>query len=163
MSRVPVRRTVLWVNRRSNYMPMIMRIRVKRWFRVLCPPRVWQVASYVVRKGAVVCRRPERVSAGAEAGRAACEPALDVYWSEDFADVLDSWGEGNAWDEIRFLLAGRTGRVLDVACEPGKTMSLLFDLPGLVANGCDISDLLTIGRLSATLLNIVCKSATWRL
>ncbi len=31
------------------------------------------------------------------------KPQLDVYWSKEFGDVLDSWGEGNAWDEIRFL------------------------------------------------------------
>jgi ubiquinone/menaquinone biosynthesis C-methylase UbiE len=54
--------------------------------------------------------------------------------------ILETWGEGNVWDEIQLLLAGRRGRVLDIACGTGKTMQILAAHPGLELHGCDISD-----------------------
>ncbi|MCX6682260.1 MAG: class I SAM-dependent methyltransferase [Methanoregula sp.] len=67
---------------------------------------------------------------------------LDPYWDEEFADSLENWGEGNVWDEIQFLLVGREGRVLDIACGTGKTIDLLSKYPNLTIYGCDISDFL---------------------
>jgi SAM-dependent methyltransferase len=67
---------------------------------------------------------------------------LNMYWDPQFAQVLETWGIGNVWDEIQFLMVNRTGKVLDVACGTGKTMELLSKYPDLQVYGCDISDFL---------------------
>jgi ubiquinone/menaquinone biosynthesis C-methylase UbiE len=68
--------------------------------------------------------------------------ALDIYWDPAMAEVLETWGEGNAWSEIQLLLATARGRVLDIACGTGKVMSILANFPQLELEGCDISDFL---------------------
>lgn len=65
---------------------------------------------------------------------------LDVYWTEEMAALLETWGRGNAWDEIQGLFAGRTGDVLDIACGTGVNMIDLSKIPGLNLWGIDISD-----------------------
>ncbi len=70
---------------------------------------------------------------------------LDVYWDPKMAEMLEHWGEGNAWNEIQLLLANLRGKVIDIACGTGKVMSILADYPALELHGCDISDLM-IGR-----------------
>lgn len=67
---------------------------------------------------------------------------LDVYWDSAMAELLETWGEGNVWNEIQLIMAGRSGRALDIACGTGKTIDLLHDNPALELWGCDISDLL---------------------
>ena len=115
---------------------------IKNALRGICPPLIWQGFGRAARWCGERRARQAHGAAGAGPAAGAGKPQLDVYWSEEFGDVLDSWGEGNAWDEIRFLLAARSGKVLDVACGTGTTMALLADLPGLEVHGCDISDYL---------------------
>ena len=67
---------------------------------------------------------------------------LDIYWDSKMAELLDTWGEGNVWHEIQFLMANCEGKVLDIACGTGKTMELLSSFTKLELHGCDISDLL---------------------
>lgn len=67
---------------------------------------------------------------------------LDIYWDSNMAELLDTWGEGNVWHEIQFLMANCRGRVLDIACGTGKTIELLSSFPLLDLYGCDISDML---------------------
>jgi len=67
---------------------------------------------------------------------------LDVYWDPKMAEILEHWGEGNAWNEIQLLMVNRKGTVLDIACGTGKTMSLLSQFSELEVYGCDISDML---------------------
>lgn len=67
---------------------------------------------------------------------------LDVYWDRDMAEMLESWGEGNVWNEIQFLMVNCKGRVLDIACGTGKTIELLSRFTELEIYGCDISDYL---------------------
>jgi len=67
---------------------------------------------------------------------------LDMYWDEDFAKVLETWGDGNVWTEIQLLMAGRSGKVLDIACGTGKTMEILSKFTNIELYGCDISNLL---------------------
>src|SRR5438445_8987390 len=50
---------------------------------------------------------------------------LDLYWDPDMAAIIDTWGEGNVWSEIQYLMEGRSGRILDIACGTGKAMELL--------------------------------------
>jgi ubiquinone/menaquinone biosynthesis C-methylase UbiE len=66
---------------------------------------------------------------------------LDVYWDEEMARILETWGEKNVWKEIKLLMVNCEGKVLDIACGPGKTMEILAELP-LEIHGFDISDLL---------------------
>ena len=77
---------------------------------------------------------------------------LQVYWDEKFADDVSEWGRGNAWDEILFLMAGRHGRVLDVACGTGINIAALSQRKGLEVHGCDISDLLIRRAMSYGIL-----------
>jgi ubiquinone/menaquinone biosynthesis C-methylase UbiE len=58
------------------------------------------------------------------------------------AAMLETWGAGNAWNEIQLLMVGRSGRVLDIACGTGKTIEILSRFPDLDVYGCDISDML---------------------
>ncbi len=67
---------------------------------------------------------------------------LDVYWDPEMAAVLETWGTGNAWNEIQLLLANVRGTVIDIACGTGKVMSILGDYPSLEVHGFDISDFL---------------------
>ena len=67
---------------------------------------------------------------------------LDIYWDPGMAQLLETWGEGNAWHEIRLLLVGRRGKVLDIACGTGRVMALVQENAALEVHGCDISDYL---------------------
>jgi ubiquinone/menaquinone biosynthesis C-methylase UbiE len=67
---------------------------------------------------------------------------LDVYWNPKLAELLENWGNDTVWNEIQFLMSNCSGKVLDIACGPGKPMELLSKFPGLDVYGCDISDLL---------------------
>ncbi len=67
---------------------------------------------------------------------------LDIYWDPEMAAVLETWGEGNAWNEIQLLLLNTQGTVLDIACGTGKVMSMLQGIKDLEIHGCDISDFL---------------------
>ena len=75
-------------------------------------------------------------------GAAPNEQALDVYWDPKMAAILETWGEGNAWNEIQLLLANARGSVLDIACGTGKVMTILAPYPQLELYGFDISDFL---------------------
>lgn len=73
------------------------------------------------------------------------DQGLEVYWNEDMARLLETWGEGNVWSEILFLLVNCNGKVLDIGCGTGKTLELLSKFDSLDVFGCDISDFL-IGK-----------------
>jgi ubiquinone/menaquinone biosynthesis C-methylase UbiE len=72
----------------------------------------------------------------------ASEQNLDPYWENDFAQVLETWGEKNAWHELNFLMANCSGKILDIACGTGKNISDLNKLFSMDIYGCDISDFL---------------------
>ncbi len=67
---------------------------------------------------------------------------LDPYWNDDFAQILETWGEKTAWHELDFLMACRSGKVLDIACGTGKNIYDLSKYQELELYGCDISDFL---------------------
>ena len=105
---------------------------MKVLMKELCPPVVWNVLRRV--RASMVARK-----AALSDGR---EQDLGVYWNEEMATVLETWGDGNVWDEIRLLLVNCEGKVLDIACGTGKTMWLLQPFDALQVEGCDISDML---------------------
>ncbi len=67
---------------------------------------------------------------------------LDLYWDPKMAEILETWGIGNAWNEIQLLLANVRGKVVDIACGTGKVMTMLAPYPALEVHGFDISDFL---------------------
>ncbi|MCA2694472.1 MULTISPECIES: class I SAM-dependent methyltransferase [unclassified Microcystis] len=67
---------------------------------------------------------------------------LEIYWNPDMAEILDTWGEGNAWNELEFLMVNCRGKVLDIACGTGKNIETLSKFPPIEVYGCDISDFL---------------------
>jgi len=107
---------------------------MKELLRQLCPPLLWRGMQNL--KASVASAGPTEESRSQD---------LDVYWDPRMAEALERWGEGTAWNEIRLLLVNCSGKVLDIACGTGKTISLLADLVDLEIHGCDISDML-IGK-----------------
>ncbi len=67
---------------------------------------------------------------------------LDIYWNADMAKILETWGEGNVWSEIQFLMVNSKGRILDIACGTGKTIDIISKFSNIEVYGIDISDLL---------------------
>lgn len=102
----------------------------KKIIKLIFPPILFSIYHWANRK-----RRVARVTSSSEQD-------LGMYWSEEFSRVLDTWGEGNVWDEIQLLMAARKGSVLDIACGTGKTMEILSKYTDLQFYGCDISDAL---------------------
>jgi ubiquinone/menaquinone biosynthesis C-methylase UbiE len=114
-----------------------MAVKMKKLAKELCPPILWKVASSFRAK----LGQPWKMAD-------ASGQDLDVYWDEEMAKVLETWGDGNAWNEIQFLMANCSGKVLDIACGTGKVMEILNGVPDLEIHGCDISDLLISKALS---------------
>jgi ubiquinone/menaquinone biosynthesis C-methylase UbiE len=115
----------------------------KSFISQICPPLIWnRLAPWFLR----VRRKGDDSSVHTwfknDPGIKGNAQDCDIYWDEDFAKVLESWGEGNAWREIEMFMVGREGMVLDIACGTGKVIEILSRLPGLTFYGCDISDLL---------------------
>lgn len=105
---------------------------MKSVIRELCPPIAWRALQ----------RLKTSVSARKRAFGNGRVQDLAVYWDPAMAQVLETWGEGNVWDEIQLLLVNCRGRVLDIACGTGKTMAVLAPMTWLDLHGFDISDML---------------------
>lgn len=67
---------------------------------------------------------------------------LDLYWDEGYAEDLESWGKDDVWHEIQLLLAGCSGKVLDIACGTGPTIGVLKKFDQIEVHGFDISEML---------------------
>jgi ubiquinone/menaquinone biosynthesis C-methylase UbiE len=99
----------------------------------LCPPLVW--------RGLKVMKR--NLKSWKSSHFSPESQDLSPYWEAKMAEILETWGEGNVWNEIQMFLLDAQGKVLDIACGTGKTMQTLEALnPKLELYGCDISDLL---------------------
>lgn len=110
----------------------------KHAVRKVCPPILWSGIRFLGRP--FIKARLATNNASSKPG----EQDLNIYWDADMAQLLETWGADNVWKEIPLLMAGRSGKVLDIACGTGKTMEILSRFP-LDIHGCDISDLL-IGK-----------------
>jgi ubiquinone/menaquinone biosynthesis C-methylase UbiE len=64
---------------------------------------------------------------------------LDVYSEQSFSDVLENWAVDSAWPEIQFLLSGRSGKTLDLACGSGRAHDFLKNQRSIAYYGCDIA------------------------
>lgn len=67
---------------------------------------------------------------------------LDLYWDPQMAELLETWGQDHAWNEIQLLLACSKGKILDIACGTGVTIKIVEKNKNLEVSGCDISDFL---------------------
>lgn len=67
---------------------------------------------------------------------------LDIYWTDEMAAQLESWGKDHTWIEIECLLVNCKGRVLDIACGTGVNILAMNRFPNLEIYGFDISDFL---------------------
>ena len=108
--------------------------RLKNVMRDICPPLAWRGLQ---RAKATLAPVIKQVHGGHPSAQ-----DLNVYWDDDMAALLETWGDGNVWNEIQVLLHDASGKVLDIACGTGKTMQVLSRFPELEISGCDISDLL---------------------
>ncbi len=67
---------------------------------------------------------------------------LDVYWTEDMANQLETWGKDHTWIEIECLLVNCRGKVLDIACGTGVNIKAMSRFKNIDIHGFDISDFL---------------------
>lgn len=110
---------------------------MKKFIKRFCPPILWD--SLTSLKHQIKTYRHSRSS---DQKLYTDHQELDTYWNADMAQVLETWGEGNVWSEIQFLMAPCEGKVLDIACGTGKTIEIISKLPNIEVFGIDISDLL---------------------
>jgi ubiquinone/menaquinone biosynthesis C-methylase UbiE len=75
-------------------------------------------------------------------GKTSDKQDLDLYWDEDYANVLEEWGRGTVWTEIELIFSTLQGKVVDIACGTGPTIEILNKNRQLEVHGFDISDLL---------------------
>jgi SAM-dependent methyltransferase len=113
-----------------------VRDRIRSIVKGVTPPLLWSLARRLRPAPAAPNASPPPASAGQD---------LALYWDPQMAALLETWGEGNAWHEIRLLLTGRSGKVLDIACGTGRVMDIVGADASLEVHGCDISDYL-IGK-----------------
>jgi hypothetical protein len=41
---------------------------------------------------------------------------LDIYWTKQMADLLETWGGDGVWPELQLIMCGGEGNTLDIAC-----------------------------------------------
>jgi ubiquinone/menaquinone biosynthesis C-methylase UbiE len=110
-------------------------------FRQVCPPILWSSLS-IVKAKLRKFRLLNVTSSLTTEHHIPDSQDLDVYWNPEMAESLETWGEGNAWSEIQFLMVNYKGKVLDIACGTGKVIEILSKFSNLEIYGCDISDFL---------------------
>ena len=108
---------------------------MKNILKKICPPIIYDLAKSL--KHTLISPQSKKIL-----HHFPDKQALDIYWDNDMANLLETWGEGTVWNEIQLLLTGCHGKVLDIACGTGKTMQILAGFTNIDLYGCDISDLL---------------------
>lgn len=108
----------------------------------LCPPLLWSGLSKLKTKLTDLKNKTAQKAQNLKKDANPEVQDLDLYWDPKMANLLETWGEGNVWNEVQFLMAPLEGKVLDIACGTGRTMEILSKFPHLDLYGVDISDLL---------------------
>jgi ubiquinone/menaquinone biosynthesis C-methylase UbiE len=111
--------------------------KIKRIIIAICPP-LFLKGFYKLKR--IISARP--VSQKEKLVLNPDKQDLDLYWDPVMAELLETWGEDHAWNEIQMLLVGKKGKVLDIACGTGITIDIVSKNKDLKVYGCDISDFL---------------------
>ena len=90
---------------------------MKNIIRKCCPPILLDIVS----GGLKYLRKRRIVNNTADSG----SQDLEMYWDDDFAETLESWGKDNTWNEIQMIMSSCRGNVVDIACGTGQTIDLL--------------------------------------
>lgn len=115
---------------------------MKEVIRQICPPILWKSLSgtrQILNKKNIPSDNSILPKISIE--NPDCQE-LEIYWNETMSEALETWGEGTVWHELKFLMMGLEGKVLDIACGTGKNIDDLKGLSSLDLYGCDISDFL---------------------
>jgi len=109
---------------------------VKKTIQRICPPFLWDLMNRSMNVASGILRKTYAKSSNDN------QQDLQVYWDSNMANILETWGEGNVWNEIQLLMVNCNGKVLDIACGTGKTIDILSKFSNLELYGFDISDFL---------------------
>jgi SAM-dependent methyltransferase len=113
---------------------------MKHFAGQLCPPLLWRGLSTLKRR-LFHPAQPESQTLESMKLDDPDKQDLGVYWDPEMAKILETWGEGTTWHELKYLASAMSGRFLDIACGTGKSIEDLRML-GIEVYGCDVSDLL---------------------
>ena len=114
---------------------------MKSFIKQICPPFIWNTLLSLKNNISKVQSTKIEIKKNTTIPNADKQD-LDLYWDAKYALVLEEWGKDNVWNEIQLILASCKGKVLDIACGTGITISLLKKYPDIELFGFDISDLL---------------------
>lgn len=115
--------------------------RIKRVLKLICPPIILMSFIRIKRElNTKIKNNNEKTQYKAILD--SNKQDLDLYWDSKYAEVLETWGKDNVWNEIQLILASCKGKILDIACGTGITIDILKKYPQLDLYGFDISDLL---------------------
>ena len=78
---------------------------MKKIIKEILPPFIWRALSNLKKN---ISRNKKNTLPDSQ--------ELDLYYSQETANILDKWGERNAWIEIQHLLYGKKSKILDIAC-----------------------------------------------
>jgi ubiquinone/menaquinone biosynthesis C-methylase UbiE len=99
----------------------------------ICPPIIISACKKIFAKkngvGAKYLSKPDKQD-------------LNIYWTPEMAELLETWGKDHAWIEIECLMVNCKGKVLDIACGTGVNIQALSRFEFLDLYGFDISELL---------------------
>lgn len=107
---------------------------INNFLHQITPPFIWELLLDIRSKKISILKKISNNNSKKQ--------DLDMYWDPKMAEMLETWGDGNVWNEIQFILYNCNGKVLDVACGTGKTIEILSKYSRLELYGCDISDFL---------------------
>ena len=117
---------------------------LKEFYKEICPPLFLKTLASVKGKVSRILHHyvyhKSQLSRSQVTGNNGQD--LEIYWNPKMAEILNTWGEGNAWNELEFLMVNCRGKVLDIACGTGKNIETLSKFPQIEVYGCDISDFL---------------------
>src|SRR5258705_11924824 len=110
---------------------------IKQIIIAICPPVILKIFYKIKNKKTPINMKKKQVIVSNTNNQ-----DLDLYWDPVMAELLETWGEEHAWNEIQMLLVEANGKVLDIACGTGITINIVRKNKNVEVYGCDISDFL---------------------
>ena len=107
------------------------KITIKKFLKLIIPPLVLNFLIFLKKK----LKQDNYI-------KQSKNQSLNVYYEKKMAELLETWGERNAWIEIQHLFLNKKGKILDIACGTGKVIEILSQLNIKEVYGCDISGFL---------------------